>query len=301
MQIANPIYDTVFKYLMSDSKVAKALLSAIIGEQIEELNFAPHEYILKKDVDKSKIDRTLEQITIFRIDFGAKIKTDDGYKTVLIELQKAKLATDIMRFRRYLGEMYENQENSYDDKREKARQIYCIYFLNYEIGLSDSPVIKVDYKVSDMTTGEVFEKKNEFIESLNHRSWIIQVRQLKARRRNELENLLSIFDQDNITNNKHILNIDENQFPEEYGFITRKLREAFESKQVREEMHIEDEFLNELLNLQKSNENLAIELTKKDEELTKKDEELTKKDEELTKKDEEIKKLREQLKKYTNN
>ncbi|MCL2042379.1 MAG: hypothetical protein FWG84_10155 [Bacteroidales bacterium] len=314
MQIANPIYDTVFKYLMSDSRVAKALLSAIIGEQIEELDFTPHEYTLKTGVDTSKIDRPLEQITILRIDFGAKIKTDDGYKTVLIELQKAKLATDVMRFRRYLGEMYENPENSYDEKREKARQIYCVYFLNYEIGVSDSPIIKVDYKVSDLTTGEEFKKKNEFIASLNHKSWIIQVRRLKAKRRNELENLLSIFDQDNITDNKHILSIDESQFPEEYRFIIRKLREAYESKQMREEMRIEDDFFSELLDLQRSNENLAMELTKKDEQLTKKDEQLTMKDEQLTKKDEQLtkkdeelerekeenKRLKEQLKKYTN-
>ena len=292
MQIANPIYDTVFKYLMSDSKVAKAILSAIIGEQIEELDFTPHEYTLRTGVDTNKIDRPLEQITIFRIDFGAKIRTDDGYKTVLIELQKAKLATDVMRFRRYLGEMYENPENSYDEKKEKARQIYCIYFLNYEIGLSDCPIIKVDYKVSDLTTGEEIEKKNEFIASLNHRSWIIQVRRLKARRRNELENLLSIFDQNNITADKHILNIDEIQFPEEYRFIIRKLREAFESTQVREEMRIEDDFFSELLDLQRSNENLAIELTKKDEELTKKEEE-------LEREKEKNRKLKEQLKKYT--
>jgi hypothetical protein len=40
MIIANPIYDTVFKYMMSDSKVAKTLLSVIIGEKIVKLDFA---------------------------------------------------------------------------------------------------------------------------------------------------------------------------------------------------------------------------------------------------------------------
>jgi alpha-galactosidase/6-phospho-beta-glucosidase family protein len=119
--------------------------------------------------------------------------------------------------------------------------------LNYEIGLSDSPIIKVDYTVSDLTTGEKLDKKNEFIESLNHKSWIVQVRQLKEKRRNELENLLSIFDQDNITDDKHILNVDENQFPEEYRHIIRKLREACESRKVRNEMQMEDDYLNELL------------------------------------------------------
>jgi alpha-galactosidase/6-phospho-beta-glucosidase family protein len=105
----------------------------------------------------------------------------------------------------------------------------------------------VDYTVSDLTTGEELNKKNEFIESLNHKSWIVQVRQLKEKRRNELENLLGIFDQDNITDDKHILNVDESQFPEEYRHIIRKLREAYESKQVREEMQMEDDYINELL------------------------------------------------------
>jgi len=248
MQIANPIYDTVFKYMMSDNKVAKSLLSAIIGEKIVKLDFTSTEYTLKVDVDKRQINRTLEQIVVCRFDFAAKIKTDTGaYKTVIIELQKAKFATDIMRFRRYLGTMYQSAENAYDKKRVKARQIYCIYLLNYEIGLSDSPIIKVDYIVSDLTTGEELNKKNEFIESLNHKSWIVQVRKLKEKRRNELENLLSIFDQNNITNDQHILNIDESQFPKEYQHIIRKLREACESKQVREEMQMEDDYINELL------------------------------------------------------
>jgi len=248
MIIANPIYDTVFKYMMSDSRVANTFLSAIIGEKIVELDFTSTEYTLKTGVEKSQIDRTLEQITVCRFDFAAKIETENGdYKTVIIELQKAKFATDIMRFRRYLGTMYQSSENTYDKNRIKARQIYCIYLLNYEIGLSDSPIIKVDYVVSDLTTGEELDRKNEFIESLNHKSWIIQVRQLKEKRRNELENLLSIFDQDNISNDKHILNVEESQFSTEYQHIIRKLREAYESKKVREEMQMEDDYINELL------------------------------------------------------
>ena len=248
MIIANPIYDTVFKYMMSDSKVAKTLLSAIIGEKIVELDFASTEYTLKQGIDKHQLNRTLEQITVCRFDFAAKIETENGnYKTVIIELQKAKFATDIMRFRRYLGTMYQSPDNTFDKLKVKARQIYCIYLLNYEIGLSDSPIIKVDYTVNDLTTGEELDKKNEFIESLNHKSWIVQVRQLKEKRRNELENLLSIFDQDNVTEDKRILSIDDSQFSEEYQHIIRKLREACESKKVKEEMQMEDDYISELL------------------------------------------------------
>jgi hypothetical protein len=257
--------------MMSDSKVARTFLSAIIGEKIVELNFTSTEYALKKGIEKSQLNRTLEQIVVCRFDFAAKIETENGdYKTVIIELQKAKFAADIMRFRRYLGAMYQSIENTYDKHRVKARQIYCIYLLNYEIGLSDSPIIKVDYTVSDLTTGEELDKKNEFIESLNHKSWIVQVRQLKERRRNELENLLGIFDQDNITEDKRILNIDDSQFSEEYQHVIRKLREAYESKNVIEEMQMEDDYINELL--------------MKDEELQLKDEMIAEKNEMIAEK-----------------
>ncbi|HOR59991.1 MAG TPA: hypothetical protein PK124_01955 [Bacteroidales bacterium] len=247
MFIANPIYDTVFKYMMSDTKVAKIFLSAIIEEKIVELDFASTERSLKPGAKRSDVNRELEELVVCRFDFAAKIKTDSGeYKTVTIELQKAKFATDIMRFRRYLGVMYQDPNNTSDKKRLKARQIYCIYLLNYDIGLSNSPVIKVDNIVSDQATGEELSNKNEFIQSLNHKSWIVQIKQLKENRRNDLENLLSIFDQDNITNDNHILNVNYENFSEEHKHIVRKLQEAYASSQVRDEMIMEDDYFKEL-------------------------------------------------------
>jgi hypothetical protein len=292
MQIANPIYDTVFKYLMNDSRIAKLLLSAIIGEKIVELDFASTEYVLKPDADKSLIDKTLEQLTVCRLDFNAKIETETGdYKTVIIELQKAKLATDIMRFRKYLGVMYQSSENTYDADKLKARQIYCIYFLNYDIGYSNNPVIKVATVVSDVTTNEILEEDSEFIKSLNHISWIVQVKQLKDRRRNELENLLAIFDQDTITNDNHILNIDETQYPEEYRVIIRKLIEACSNEEVRKSMQLEDEILTEIFIRDREIARQAEELTETKEELALEKERSAKKDEEMAKKDEIIAKL----------
>jgi len=288
---------------MSDSRVAKTFLSAIIGEKIIELDFTSTEYTLKTGMEKSRIDRTLEQITVCRFDFAAKIEIENGeYKTTIIELQKAKFATDIMRFRRYLGTMYQSIENTSDKNRVKARQIYCIYLLNYEIGLSDSPIIKVDYIVSDLTTGEELGRKNEFIESLNHKSWIVQVRQLKEKRRNELENLLSIFDQDNITEDSHILNIDESLFSDEHQHIIRKLREAYESKQVREEMQMEDDYIKELrINAEIIAEKDKIieedkkTLAEKDKSLAEKDISLAEKDKSLAEKDKENEILKNEL------
>ncbi|HPX75399.1 MAG TPA: hypothetical protein PLW77_02325, partial [Bacteroidales bacterium] len=128
----------------------------------------------------------------------------------------------------------------------KARQIYCIYLLNYDIGLSNSPVIKVDSIVSDQATGEELSNKNEFIQSLNHKSWIVQIKQLKENRRNDLENLLSIFDQDNITKDNHILNVNSENFSEEHKHIVRKLQEAYVSSEIRDEMKMEDDYFKEL-------------------------------------------------------
>jgi len=300
VQIANPIYDTVFKYLMSDSRIARALLSAIIGEKIVELDFSATERVLRKDVDREDLDLTLEQLTVCRFDFRAKIKTDDGYKTVLIELQKARMESDIMRFRRYLGELYQDVENSYDDDKLKPRQIYCVYILNHCAGYKNRPVVRVGNFVTDVATEEQLDSDNEFVNGLNHLSWIVQVEYLKEKRRNELERLLSIFDQSCISGNRHILEIDESLYPEGHRRIIRKLREAFASKEVRENMKLEDDYFDELIRkeafIAKQREVIvqkdralaqnAKALAKKDEALAKNVKELAKKDEALAKKDE---------------
>jgi hypothetical protein len=237
MYIANPIYDVVFKYMMEDNKVAKLLISAIIGEKIEELTFSfqSHSYDLKAD------------LTLMHFDFAAKITTPNGYKTVAIELQKAKLPSDIMRFRRYLGQQYRNSDNSSDTKQLKARQIYCIYFMNYDLGISDSPVLEVNHYVKDVTTGEEFSARNEFIESTQHRSWIIQIRHLKDRRRNELERLLSVFDQSYRREDGHVLDVPEEELPEQYRPLLRRLIQAGSTPEIRSKMDDEDTYIEDYL------------------------------------------------------
>jgi DNA repair exonuclease SbcCD ATPase subunit len=166
----------------------------------------------------------------------------------MIELQKAKLASDIMRFRRYLGIHYQNPDNAYGSgNHRKARRIYCIFLLGYDIGIPGRPVIQVDSHTKDAVTNENVEiPSNEFIDSLHHRSWIVQIDQLKQRRRNDLEKLLSIFDQTNRTMNHHMMNVNEEDFPEMYRPIVRRLRMAAESEDIQIEMEMEDDYLKEL-------------------------------------------------------
>jgi len=293
VQVANPIYDTVFKYIMSDSRIAKTMLSAIIGETIVELSFSATERVIKKGASKKNRNKTLEHLTVCRFDFRAKIETDDGgYKIVSIELQKARLDSDIMRFRRYLGEMYQDGENSYSKDRFKPQQIYCIYILNYCIGYPNIPILKVDNIVTDVVTGLDLHSNSAFVNGLHHLSWIVQVDFLKENRRNKLERLLSIFDQSYVSKNKHILEIDESEYPEEYHLIIRKLLEAFASKDVRENMKIEDEFFDELIRrealIAQQSEAIAQQseaLAQQSEALAQQSEAIAQKDEALAQKD----------------
>lgn len=81
MLIANPIYDVVFKYLLEDVEIARELLSAILGETVQNLEVKPQETATE----------TASGIHILRFDFKATIKTQEGkQRQVLIELQKAK-------------------------------------------------------------------------------------------------------------------------------------------------------------------------------------------------------------------
>lgn len=109
MLIANPIYDVVFKYLMEDAKVAKLLIGSIIGFEILDLEFRPKSFTTQ--VHGSE-DAIRPFFTIYHLDFSAKIKTPEEEKLVIIEVQKAKLATDILRFRQYLGKQYSDKKMS---------------------------------------------------------------------------------------------------------------------------------------------------------------------------------------------
>jgi hypothetical protein len=261
MYIANPIYDSVMKYLLEDNKIARLFLGTIIGHKIEKLEPRPQEYIL--DLDDAKQTRRRKKsalfLTVYRLDFAAQIRLPDGsQQLVVLELQKAKFHTDIMRFRRYLGQQYARKENIYKqkvfDKKtksnkfvKKALPIISIYFLGHRLEMKEGhPIIGTKRQYVDLSTGEIITEKNNFIESLTHDSIVIQLPELKKKRRTELENLLSIFDQSYQTTDVHILNIDETNMPEQFKAILRKLQQAMADTKVRMTMTAEDDILDEL-------------------------------------------------------
>jgi len=107
MEIANPIYDVVFKYMMEDNKVAKLFLSTLTGMDIIDLEFMPQELIgFTEENPKNSLI-----LTVYRLDFSARIRQKDGSeKVIIIELQKSKMFNESMRFRKYLGKQYMNEK-----------------------------------------------------------------------------------------------------------------------------------------------------------------------------------------------
>jgi len=112
-------------------------------------------------------------------------------------------------------------------------------------------VIKVERKYYDAATGNEITEKEEFIESLTHDSYIIQIPALKEKRQNELEMLLGVFDQSKLTSDKHILNIKEDAIPKKYQIIVRRLIKACEEPEVRYTMDIEDEIVEDLEDMER--------------------------------------------------
>jgi hypothetical protein len=293
MEIANPIYDVVFKYMMEDNTVAKLLISSIIGEDVVSLEPKPQEHTREKDAKKIKGE--IPNLTVYRLDFSAKIKLSDGkYKVIIIELQKAELPTDIMRFRRYLGEQYIDSDNKTVEGEEiDAMQIYAIYFLGKELGIYDTPVLSVSPQIKDVTTGEIVNSESEFIEGLNHKSWIVQISCLKKRRRNELEQLLSVFDQSNRTSDCHILNVREEDFLEKFRPLIRRLKGAASNSTVKKQMREDDEVLKYLRDYARIETTKA--LKKKEKIIEKKEKMIEKKNKIIEDKDKKIAELEKRL------
>lgn len=295
--IANPIYDSVFKYLMEDERVAKILLSALLKKDIVELQMRRQEYTAMQQ----------QRISMFRMDFNARIREANGEEhLVMIELQKTWLATETLRFRQYLGTQYLNKENMREeDNGMYGLPIISIYILGHKLGELNEPVVYVRRRYLNYDDC-VIDHKDRFIESLTHDSIIVQIPYLQGRTRNHLERLLNLFDQEYIYHaDDHLLEIDENKFMgKDEQLLVNRLLKAGVAPDIRRAMDAEDDILSEIerrdtVIMQKEEEIMQkesvimqkeSEIMQKEEELGKKDEELGKKDEELEKKDEELEK-----------
>ena len=320
--IANPIFDSVFKRLMEDKRIAKYFIETLINEEIVELSVMPQEYSLVKelrDLDSTITDERIEEIkvklkaqnqdviglTTFRMDFVATIKLPDGTdKKVIIEIQKALTATTVGRFRRYLGEQYKKQDEIVVDGEtiKSYLPIISIYLLGFTLTDVKCPYIKVARQYVDLVSNEVIPEQSDFIEKLTHDSFIVQIPRIKPKYRTRIEKLLSIFEQDYFLNDSQTMKSYEDVIEdEEIQLMLAELKYLAASTAMRkvldneiEARHwIEDEIQDADLKRKKAEKELAV----KEKELADKQQELADKDKELA----EALKLIEELKKNKDN
>ena len=235
MIVANPIYDIVFKYLMEDERVARTILSALLKKDVIAVQMRPHEYS----------DGNRDTLSVFRIDFSATIRQDDGSeKLILIELQKTWLDTETLRFRQYLGVHYSNPRNMAEDGH--AIPMVAVYLLGHKVGDIEEPVLYVNHQSYDYN-GKLVTKgmPDPFVESLTHNSIIVQIPRLHGKINNRLDAVLSIFDQTRRDKeDNRLLKLDDNAYQDdaEMERIVHRLTMAAADADMRHRMNVEDEY-----------------------------------------------------------
>jgi len=234
MKVANPIYDIVFKYMMEDERIARTILSALLKVDVLAVEIRPHEYC----------DDTHDNLSVFRIDFGATIRDTEGNKKlILIELQKTWLETETLRFRQYLGVHYSNPKNM--QSNGSALPMVAVYLLGHKVGDIEEPVLYVNHQSLDYD-GNVVTKglPNSFVDSLTHDSIIVQIPRLHGRINNRLDMVLSIFDQSRRDqDDNRILRIDDKMYENDADMehILRRLTMAAADADIRHKMNAEEE------------------------------------------------------------
>ena len=241
IHVANPIYDSVFKYIMEDERIAKTMLSALLKKEVVHVTVRPHEYS----------NTTRDTLSMFRIDFAATVREREGDaekdRVVLIELQKTWLNTETLRFRQYLGAQYSNKSNiREEDEKGFAYPMVAVYLLGHRVGNINEPIVYVNHDVFDYNGNIVKEGSEEpFVESLTHNSIIVQIPLLHGNVNNRLEKVLSVFDQTQVEGNtQQVLKIDEDKYADDNDmlYVLHKLTAAAANSEMRQDMNVEDEY-----------------------------------------------------------
>ncbi len=241
VKIINPAYDIAFKYLMEDQDAATVLLSDLLQKQIIDLQFKPKEYLTKIKLP----DGQEKSFSFYRLDFKAKVKTFDGKeKIILIEVQRAFIPTDVLRFRRYLGEQYSSKENFVDPEQpQQAIPLFSIYFLGYNLkDLPKIPILRIERCYKDFGDHSPVEAESEFVEALSHDMIVVQLPVLKQikKPKTETENILQLFEPNP---NTYYLWVDENEFSPKYKSILKRLKMGAANTKILEQMQFEDEIM----------------------------------------------------------
>jgi hypothetical protein len=209
--IANPVYDSVFKFLLEDNEIAQDLISLITGLQITNLKLLPQEFTI-----------TVQGMALRRMDYAAEIIDAQGKsKKILIEMQKSQQTDELQHFRNYLGNaigrpvtvartseeiarlQLRNERLSSLGRRplpiEATRDIYppvqAIYILGYPLSLGvQTMLLKAGSGCINLVDGSPLDSSmDEFIQSLTVTSFIIQLPHVPAEPKTDQERVLALF------------------------------------------------------------------------------------------------------------
>ncbi len=296
LHVANPIYDSVFKYIMTDERISKTILSALLKKEVIKVEMRPHEYV----------NATRDTLSMFRIDFAATIRERDAEngelkdRVILIELQKTWLDTETLRFRQYLGAQYSSKLNIRDDSPKGfAYPMVAVYLLGHPVGDIQEPVVYVNHDVYDYNGQIVKDGKDEpFVESLTHNSIIVQIPRLRGRVNNRLEKVLSVFDQSQKdAADTQVLNIDENKFEDDADmmYMLHRLTAAAADSVMRQDMDVEDEYYKAIEDRDTAIMEREKELNKQAQKLNEQAQELKEQKQELKEREKELKERAQEL------
>ena len=285
MIIANPIFDSIFKYLLLDLKAARLLIELITGYKVLKITPINKEFI-KMNQDKVILnsDYMKELTKEYRLDFACTISIAGGkQKLIIIELQRANLVSDIVRFRKYIGFHY-----LLDHDTPEPFDIQGIYFLGQGDKYTKDHLATISVPVTfDLETKRPINKKSTFIQKLTHSIIVINIQALnKVKKNTELYQVLQIFNQRRTivnTQSKYI-EIDETKFPNKYRALLDVLNadtlDPKVSLLLTTEALIEEDRA-------KENKKLRDRMLKMQEEAQRKQEEAQRKQEEAQRKQEE--------------
>ncbi|MBR4265305.1 MAG: hypothetical protein IKQ46_04525 [Bacteroidales bacterium] len=270
-QVVNPIYDTVFKYLMQDEKVAKVLIGNILKTKVVSIQMNNNEYSAMLPDGKK----------IFKLDFSATILDNSGNRQLVhIEVQKALEEGEIMRFRSYLGAIYMDQTKKYQETIKDSKTqtettvehplpIHSIYILGHELGDGLQQSVMHGENIFKDQDGNIIKipDNNDYINGLTHTVTFVIAPLTKKNVKTHLDKLLTIFSE--TTPNSQIIELDEYyDDSEDYRTIMRVLQKASADKQLRGNLDLEQYAWNNQLKMERRINEMGAKLSQLDAKLT---------------------------------
>ena len=283
--VVNPIYDTVFKYIMQDEKVAKVLIGNILKTKVVSIQMNNNEYAAMLPDGKK----------VFKLDFSATILDKLGKQQLVhIEVQKALEEGEIMRFRHYLGAIYMDATKKYQETItnpktneqitvEHPLPIHTIYILGHELGSGLSNSVMHGENIFKDQDGNLIQipENNDYINGLTHTVTFVIAPLTKKNVKTHLDRLLSIFS--DCEPNKEEIEIDEYfDDSDDYRTLMKALQKASVDKQLRGNLELEQYEWAKQTKLMKNNAELRAQLSQQQEQLSQQQEQLFQKDAQLS-------------------